>query len=73
MKPDEIFKLINEAIKEELGEDAINLEDDNFLNLLADFVFGSYENTKIYDLYRRDLKYKDYINYKGGYKYEKIY
>ena len=28
---------------------------------------------KIYDLYRRDFKYKDYFNYKGGYKNEKIH
>ena len=160
MKYEKLYKLINEAAKESLGEDAIIVRDDNSLKLLNDIIFSSLEKTekfhkslirairsilyvktnnvhfeeilnkikkqkkfdwcvinekdsiaivnknkfkkqkdmivkyyflyenyheiyyveteeetvkKIYDLYRRDFKYKDYINYKGGYKYGKIH
>ena len=46
MTYEKIYKLINEAVKESLGEDAIIVRDDNSLKLLNDIIFSSLEKTE---------------------------
>ena len=77
------FCVINE--KDSIAIVNINkLKKNKKLSKKIDFLMKKYDEiyyieedkeifNKIYDLYRRDFKYKDYINYKGGYKYGKIH
>lgn len=46
MKYEKLYKIINEAAKESLGEDSIIVRDDNSLKLLNDIIFSSPEKTK---------------------------
>ena len=46
MKYEKLYKLINEATKEALGEDAIIVKDDNSLKLLNDIIFSSLEKNE---------------------------